>query len=104
MAQASVIRLTGQAWKVALGAAALVGGSFAPLVAATGMSWTAGTVLAVAGYAFTCLAVRCPACGSRWFWQAALDASLYSRLFRGQSCPRCRRDYAVGPAQGGRAS
>ncbi len=97
MSKSSVIGLTGQYWKVVVGAAALLVGSFAPLVTATGMSWTAGTVLAVAGYAFTCLAVRCPGCGSRWFWQAALDASLYSPLFRRPVCPQCRRDYDRNP-------
>ncbi len=94
MSNSSVIGLTGQYWKLALGAAALLVGSIAPLAAATGMSWTTGTVLAVAGYAFVCLTVRCPACRSRWFWQAALDAGLYGPLFRRSECPQCRRDYA----------
>lgn len=99
MAQSSVIGLTGQYWKLALGIGVLLVGSFAPLAAATGMSWTTGTVLAVAGYAFVCLTVRCPACGSRWFWQAALDAGLYRPLFRSSVCPQCERDYAS-PAPG----
>ena len=94
MAQPSVISLTGQYWKVAVGVGALLIGSFAPLVASSGLSWTGGTVLACAGYAFTCIAVRCPDCGSRWFWQAALDASLYGPLFRGTACPHCKRDLA----------
>jgi hypothetical protein len=89
----SVVALTGQYWKVAVGTAALVLGSIAPLFAATGLSWTAGTLVAAAGYGFTCMAVRCPACGSRWFWRAAFDAGLYKPLFRGQSCPQCNHDY-----------
>lgn len=90
---ASVVSLTGQYWKVAVGTAALLVGSIAPLFAATGLSWTMGTIIAVVGYGFTCLAVRCPACGSRWFWQAALDAGLYKPLFRGHCCPQCKHDY-----------
>lgn len=90
----SVIRLTGQYWKLAVGVLALLIGSFAPMVEASGISWTSGTVVACAGYAFTCLAVRCPGCGSRWFWQAALDASLYAPLFKRTACPKCGRDFA----------
>jgi hypothetical protein len=92
VARTSVIGLTGQYWKVGVGALALLVGSFAPLVEASGLSWTWGTIIAVAGYAFTCLAVRCPSCGGRWFWQAALDASLYAPLFRDSTCPQCKRD------------
>lgn len=94
MASNSVLSLTRQYWKVAAGTAALLAGSFAPLFQASRMSWTTGTLVAVAGYAFTCLAVRCPGCGSRWFWQAALDAGIYAPLFRGSSCPACKRDFA----------
>lgn len=96
MAQTSVISLTGQYWKVGVGTLAMLVGSFAPLFEASGLSWTWGTVVAVVGYAFTCLAVRCPACGGRWFWQAALDASLYVPLFRSSACPQCKRDLAQG--------
>lgn len=98
MQASSVLRLTGQNWKLVLGVAALVAGSVAPLWPATGLTWTTGTVLAIAGYAFTCLAVRCPACGSRWFWQAALDAGLYAPIFKGSACPSCKRDFGDGRA------
>jgi hypothetical protein len=53
-------------------------------------------VLAVAAYAFGTLAIRCPACGNRWFWEAALDAGLYRPLFRGSACPKCQRDFGGG--------
>jgi hypothetical protein len=89
----SVIRLTGQYWKLAAGIALLLIGSFAPLLAASGISWTMGTVLAVAGYTFACIAIRCPGCGSRWIWQAALDAGLYRPLFTRPACPQCRKDF-----------
>lgn len=95
MAGSSVVARTGQMWKVVLGGAALLTGSFAPLLSTSGLSWTSGTVLAIVGYAFVCLAVRCPRCGSRWFWQAALDASVYGRVFRRAVCPACEHDYAA---------
>jgi hypothetical protein len=94
MSSSSLLGLTGQYWKLAVGLVALVGGSVAPLRAATGVSWTLGTVIAVVGYAFTCLAVRCPGCGVRWFWQAALDAGVYAPLFKSSRCPSCQRDFA----------
>jgi hypothetical protein len=89
----SVIRLTGQYWKLMAGIGLLLIGSFAPLFSTIGMSWTGGTILAIAGYAFACLAIRCPGCGSRWFWQAALDAGLYRPLFTRSACPQCQRDF-----------
>lgn len=100
MISSSVLALTGQTWKLVLGIAALLVGSFAPLFSASGLDWTTGTVLAVAGYVFVCFTVRCPNCGSRWFWQAALDAGLYGHIFGQGQCPACKYDYAKAPAQG----
>jgi len=91
----SVLRLTGQSWKLVVGVLALLVGSFAPLSAATGLTWTTGTILAIVGYAYTCIAVRCPSCGSRWFWQAALDAGVYAPVFKGSACPTCKKDFGA---------
>jgi hypothetical protein len=94
MANTSVLAATGQTWKLAVAIGGLVAGSIAPLwPEATGLDWTSGSVLAVAAYAFGTLAIRCPACGNRWFWEAALDAGLYRPLFRGSACPKCQRDF-----------
>jgi hypothetical protein len=90
---ASVVRTTGQSWKFVAGLAGLLVGSFAPLWPATGLDWTSGTILAIAGYGFACLAIRCPACGKRWFWEAALRPELYAPLARESACPHCRRDF-----------
>lgn len=92
--QNSVLGLTGQTWKLVVGVLALAIGSVAPLFESSGLDWTTGSILAIAGYAFTLLAVRCPGCGDRWFWQAALDARLYSPIFKGSTCPGCKHDYA----------
>jgi len=94
MATPSLLGLTGQYWKLVVGTALLLVGSIAPLFEATGMSWTVGTIVACVGYGFTLLAVRCPNCGSRWFWQAALDAGVYRPLFKGSSCPNCQHDFS----------
>lgn len=94
MANPSLLGLTGQYWKLAAGVLLLLAGSIAPLFEATGMSWTVGTAVACVGYAFTLLAVRCPNCGSRWFWQAALDAGVYRPLFKESACPSCQHDFS----------
>lgn len=90
----SVVARTGQSWKLWLAVALLLVGSFLPLYAAAGLSWTGGTVLAIIGYAFGCLAIRCPACGNRWFWSAALDASHYKPLLTAPACPMCQTDFS----------
>jgi hypothetical protein len=94
MLENSVIRQSGQAWKLIIAILALLIGSFAPLYAASGISWTTGSVIAVAGYAFGVLAIRCANCGSRWFWEAALGNSGYGQLFSQSKCPKCGTDYS----------
>lgn len=93
MATSSVVRTTGQVWKFVLAAGGVLVGSFAPLWPATGIGWTSGTIIAVAGYAFGCLAIRCPACSKRWLWEAALRPELYAPLAREAACPLCRKDF-----------
>lgn len=90
----SVVRSTGQMWKFVLANVALIVGSFAPFWPETGIDWLPGTLLAAAGYAYACLGITCPRCGSRWFWQAALRPALYHALGRSPSCPACGHDFA----------
>lgn len=98
MEEQSVVLRTGQAWKLAIAVLALLVGSVAPLwPETTHLGWTGGTILACAGYAFGLVAVRCPDCGSRWFWKAALDAGLYGPLFRRSACPDCGKDFGKAP-------
>ncbi len=85
----SVIRLTGQAWKLYLALVALMAGSVVPAFPAAGLSWTAGTVLALLGYAFAVTAIACPRCRKRWFWVAATRAERYKPLLTAPSCPEC---------------
>jgi hypothetical protein len=89
----SVVSITGQTWKLVVGSVALVVGSVAPLFAATGMSWTGGTILATVGYVYSLVAIRCPGCGRRWFWEACLDAGLYRPLFTKPACPHCQHEF-----------
>ena len=60
---------------------------------ATGMSWTVGTIIAIAGYGFVLGFIACPACEQRWFWKALLYAEMYGPLFKDSACPGCKRDF-----------
>ena len=93
---ASVVGLTNQYWKLGVGVAALLVGSIAPFFDESGIGWTSGTVIACVGYVYSVAFVRCPRCGSRWFWQAALDAAWYPPLFKGSACPACKHDFGAG--------
>ena len=89
----SAIGLSGQWWKLVASVLALLVGSFAPLYPATGISWTFGTVIAIAGYVFGVVSIRCVNCKRMWFWEAAKDASLYSPLFTRDECPGCHHKF-----------
>ena len=91
----SVVTRTGQFWKLALAFILLLVGSFVPLFESAGMSWTVGTILAVVGYAFGCLYIRCPHCGNRWFWSAARDGALYKPLMTAPACTGCHGDHLI---------
>jgi len=89
MLKASVIAKTGQNWKFNLALLALLAGSVVPIFPAVGLSWTAGTVLAIAGYVFGVALIRCPSCGARWFWDALMDPEIYKAVFTNSTCPGC---------------
>jgi hypothetical protein len=88
----SVIRNTGQWWKLVVGAVALVLGSTVPFFEASGLSWTSGTIIAVIGYGFMLATIRCPGCDQRWFWKALIYSEMYRPLFTQPNCPSC--DYS----------
>jgi len=94
MLKQSVITQSGQLWKLAVAVLALLVGSFAPLYPETGISWTAGTVIAIAGYVFGMLAIRCKECGKMWFWEAAKDAGFYGPIFKRSQCPNCGHEFS----------
>lgn len=81
-------------WKLYVGILAMIIGSVAPAFAQSGMSWTTGTVIAVAGYMFTLAFVSCPACHQRWFFRAMLYAEMYGPLFRQPACPTCKKNFS----------
>lgn len=85
----SVVLKSGQLWKLLLAAFGLLFGSFAPMSPEIGVSWTSGTVIAVAAYGFALFAIRCESCGKMWFWEAAKDPVFYGPIFKGSACPCC---------------
>jgi hypothetical protein len=89
----SVVTRTGQFWKLAVAMFLMLVGSFAPLWEGFHISWTLGTILVVVGYAFGVWYIVCPKCKNRWFWSAALDATLYAPLMKSPACPMCKQDF-----------
>jgi len=96
MLKQSVITQSGQFWKLAVAVSALLIGSFAPLYPETGISWTSGTVIAIFGYLFGMLAIRCSNCGKMWFWEAAKDPGFYGPIFKQTECPNCGHEFGGG--------
>jgi hypothetical protein len=95
MLKKSVITRSGQLWKLVIAILALLVGSFAPLYPVTSISWTAGMVIAIIGYLFGVLAIRCKDCGKMWFWEAAKDSRLYGPLIQQSACPNCGQEYGI---------
>ena len=89
----SVISLSGQTWKLVLAVLALLIGSFAPLYPAIGIDWTSGTIIAIAGYAFGLVTIRCDECKNLWLWEATKGTAPYGPLFKRGKCPKCKHDY-----------
>lgn len=76
---------------------ALLAGSIVPAFPAAGMSWTVGTIVAIAGYGFGLLLIRCRDCGARWFWDALMRPEVYKAVLVGSECPKCGHGVDAAP-------
>lgn len=85
----SVVGTTGQGWKLVAALVAILAGGVLPAFPATGMSWTVGTIIAIAGYALGVALIRCPVCKARWFWDALMQPELYKQVLTHADCPAC---------------
>jgi hypothetical protein len=91
VSEGSVLGKTSQRWKLLLAVLALLVGSIAPAFPVSGLSWTMGTVVALAGYGLGLMFIRCPACGSRWLWDALMNAGVYKAILTRPECPSCHQ-------------
>ncbi len=92
----SIIRSTGQFWKLLFSSIAMLAGSIVPMFPSVGMGWIPGTILAAAGLAFASYSISCPNCGIRWFWKAMSNLELQGWLVWMVSrpdCPDCKKDF-----------
>jgi hypothetical protein len=89
----SLLSRSGQLWKLVVAALAVLFGSFAPLYSALGISWAIGTVIAMGGYAFGLIFIRCTNCANRWLWEATKGNADYSVLFKRSPCPNCHSEF-----------
>lgn len=94
MFEHSIVRITGQMWKsnvaltLVLPAAALVAWGVFDNVFALAV----GMVLGIVGVTVALLGVRCPSCGSHWYWTALSTQPVggWARwLFAQTACPQC---------------
>jgi hypothetical protein len=102
ISEQSVLRRAGQAWKLRLALVGLLLGGGLMLWAQwriaglTAEQFTvlilSGVVVALASLFGACLAIRCPACGSKWLWQAVREkhsSSWLAWLLEQKTCPTC---------------
>ncbi|MGI9290591.1 MAG: hypothetical protein ACR2QG_04840 [Gammaproteobacteria bacterium] len=92
MFTSSLLARSGQLWKFVFAVLALLVGSFAPLYPETGLSWTAGTVIAIGGYGFAIWSIHCAKCGSRWLWEATKGEDGYEFIYKSaKECSGCSK-------------
>ncbi|MEM7436695.1 MAG: hypothetical protein AAF436_16195 [Myxococcota bacterium] len=98
----SIVTKTKQGWKLKAGFAVLVAGSAAMFWGLSTLREPMGFALTLLGmttsllaFAVTCLAVRCPSCGSKWLW-VAVRSQHHKRwlhwLLQQRVCPHCGFD------------
>jgi hypothetical protein len=98
----SVIKRTNQGWKLMLSLACIVAGfvlvgglhEVLPGFAFVGFGprLLIGFILWGIGLVFPCVAIRCPQCGARWFWQGISGRSVtnwFPWLVGRSTCPNC---------------
>lgn len=100
MHEESVIRKTGQWWKLILAFCGILAGGFLMFGGrlVLGSTQTAvfvvigGVFLGLASFVYGCFAIRCPNCGVRWVWLGVSGKSSgqwLEWLLNQSSCPKC---------------
>ena len=100
MYEESIIRKTGQWWKLGLAFGGFFVGGILILGGLTVIASNqtailvvlAGIVFGVASFVYSCSAIRCPSCGARWVWLGISGKSTgqwLNWLLNQSSCPKC---------------
>jgi hypothetical protein len=102
MFDSSVIKKTGQWWKMLAAFSGIVAGgvimaiAFAVMNSLTAESFFVcmfvGMVFVFVSACFGCISIRCPSCGKRWIWEAVRKqpASMWlASLLGNRVCPDC---------------
>jgi hypothetical protein len=104
MFDSSVIKRTGQWWKVllalwgglAFGAAAFVAARVIQPVGWSGPLTLSGSLAGVGCFAFLCWSIRCPRCGARWYWLSVSDSAAKGwdrHVLLRPTCPACGAEF-----------
>jgi hypothetical protein len=101
MYEESVIRKTGQWWKLILAFGGILAGGVLMFGGQLMLASTqkaifpiiAGVFLGIASFIYGCFAIRCPNCGARWVWLGISGKSpgrWLDWLLNQSSCPKCK--------------
>ncbi|MEW8204422.1 MAG: hypothetical protein AB2697_15230 [Candidatus Thiodiazotropha endolucinida] len=98
----NVISKTGQSWKVKATFAVLVLSGMAMIYGQFNIETLSnqaffyfvagGTFVGLSSFIFACINIKCPSCGSKWFWLAVSGEGHNKWLFwlnSLTSCPKC---------------
>lgn len=102
----SVISKSDQGWKVIAGLACLIGGGATDVVV-TVLAYSQGSLanndqmyniqaasaaVAIFGFVYLCVRIRCPQCGAKWVWMGVtgkLNPKSLDTLVTLEKCPTC---------------
>lgn len=99
MFDSSIVKKTGQIWKLGVFAACVLAGGACLLLARPVFQgngneqylafFAAAPVLILGGMAFAAISIRCPQCGVRWFWSAISKSEHNTWLAQALGHPHC---------------
>lgn len=98
----TVMNASGQVWKFYLATILIWTGIGTLIFGILGKNYFVlfGLLIGLSGIAFSCLAIRCPECGQRWYWQSlkrSIKESKFGwvkRLFSQTECQSCGYGHA----------
>jgi hypothetical protein len=89
----TVMKISGQSWKLYVATVLIWVGIALSIFGALGNLFYLfiGLPIGLFGIAFCCLAIRCPACGQRWYWQSIKELKFgwVKKLISQSECKSC---------------
>jgi hypothetical protein len=87
------MKTSGQLWKMYVATVAICAGIVLSVFGVVGNIYYLfiGLLIGLLGIVYCCLAIRCPECGQRWYWQSIkqLKCGWVKRLMYQSECQSC---------------